>query len=104
MVTLAGRRITDECSQCGLILTCELCRQGHGINVVAPTDGWQTNPPTWEVGKYMWQKTRLSYGNGTTSESDPVCIYGSSENGLLVEESTTMSVDVCMVLRKMQTR
>ena len=33
MVALAGRRITDECSQCGLILTCELCRQGHGINV-----------------------------------------------------------------------
>lgn len=33
MVTLAGRRIIDECSQCGLILTCELCRQGHGINV-----------------------------------------------------------------------
>nr|DAL12514.1 MAG TPA_asm: hypothetical protein [Bacteriophage sp.] len=33
MVTLAGRRITDECSQCGFILTCELCRQGHGINV-----------------------------------------------------------------------
>ena len=51
-------------------------------NTVAPTDGWQTNPPTWEVGKYMWQKTRLSYGNGTTSESDPVCIYGSSENGI----------------------
>ena len=33
MVTLSGRRIADECSQCGLILTCELCRQGHGINV-----------------------------------------------------------------------
>ena len=33
MVALAGRRITDECSQCGLILTCELCRQGHG-NIV----------------------------------------------------------------------
>lgn len=32
MVTLAGRKITDECSLCGQILTCELCRQWHGIN------------------------------------------------------------------------
>lgn len=31
MVTLAGKKITDECSECGLILTCDLCRKGHGI-------------------------------------------------------------------------
>lgn len=23
--------IKDECSKCGDLLTCELCRQGHGI-------------------------------------------------------------------------
>ena len=25
------REIKDECSRCGEILQCELCREGHGI-------------------------------------------------------------------------
>lgn len=26
------RSIRDECSNCGEILQCELCKQGHGLN------------------------------------------------------------------------
>lgn len=26
-------KIKDECSKCGKILECELCRQGHGIGM-----------------------------------------------------------------------
>lgn len=28
---IGGKEIKDECSRCGNILQCELCRQGHGI-------------------------------------------------------------------------
>ena len=41
-----------------------------------PTSGWNTTPPQWEDGLYMWQKTLTAYGDGTTKESDPVNISG----------------------------
>lgn len=28
---IGNKQINDECQYCGEILTCELCRQGHGI-------------------------------------------------------------------------
>lgn len=31
MIKIANKEIKDECQYCGQILTCELCRQGHGI-------------------------------------------------------------------------
>lgn len=42
----------------------------------APTTGWQTQAPAWEDGKYMWQKTVTTYGNGTTTETSATCISG----------------------------
>lgn len=42
----------------------------------APSTGWSTVAPAWENGKYMWQKTVTTYGDGTTSESSPTCISG----------------------------
>lgn len=38
---------------------------------------WSTTSPTWEDGKYLWTKTKVTYTNGSTWESDPVCITGS---------------------------
>ena len=43
---------------------------------IAPSSGWSTTAPGWENGKYMWQKTVTTYGDGTTSESSPTCISG----------------------------
>ena len=37
---------------------------------------WSTTKPTWENGKYIWQKIRTVYEDGTHSESDPVNITG----------------------------
>ena len=37
---------------------------------------WATTKPTWENGKYIWQKIRTVYEDGTHSESDPVNITG----------------------------
>ena len=38
---------------------------------------WSTTSPTWEDSKYIWTKTKVTYTNGSTWESDPVCITGS---------------------------
>lgn len=37
---------------------------------------WVTTAPAWVNGKYMWSKTKITYTNGTTKESAPVCITG----------------------------
>lgn len=37
---------------------------------------WSTTKPIWENGKYIWQKIRTVYEDGTHSESDPVNITG----------------------------
>ena len=42
----------------------------------APTTGWSTIAPQWQQGKYMWQKTDITYANGTTETGTPTCISG----------------------------
>lgn len=37
---------------------------------------WSTTKPTWENGKYIWQKIQTVYEDGTHTESDPVNITG----------------------------
>lgn len=37
---------------------------------------WSTTKPTWENGKYVWQKIRTIYEDSSFSESDPVNITG----------------------------
>lgn len=37
---------------------------------------WQTTAPSWTDGKYMWQKTVTTLGNGQTTETAPTCIAG----------------------------
>ena len=43
---------------------------------VAPSSGWSLNTPTWQDGKYIWSKTKTTYTDGSTKESNPVCITG----------------------------
>lgn len=47
-------------------------------NTTAPATGWNTVAPTWEDGKYMWQRTTWTYASGTTSVSTPTCISGAT--------------------------
>lgn len=42
----------------------------------APTSGWSTTAPTWQQGKYMWQRTKTKTADGTESISNPTCIAG----------------------------
>ena len=51
----------------------------------APTNpsDWSTNPPTWEVGKYIWSRTATTTGTGLaahTTYSTPVMISGKDGN------------------------
>lgn len=38
---------------------------------------WSITSPTWQNGKYLWSKTKVTYTDNSTWESDPVCITGS---------------------------
>lgn len=50
--------------------------------VVGPTTGWSETAPQWESGKYMWQKTIVTYVDNTTLESE-TCIQGAKgEDGI----------------------
>lgn len=42
---------------------------------VAPTTGWSETAPQWKSGKYMWQKTIVTYVDDTILES-ATCIQG----------------------------
>ena len=37
---------------------------------------WVTTAPAWVDGRFFWEKTVVTYSDGTTSESTPVCITG----------------------------
>lgn len=59
---------------------------------------WQTTSPAWELGKYIWQRTKLLDGNNTTSYSDPVCIQGAQGTNSAVvylykRSATAASID-----------
>lgn len=45
-------------------------------STTAPTSGWSTNSPTWTAGSFVWQRTKKTKQDGTTSYSAAVCIQG----------------------------
>ena len=42
----------------------------------APVDGWSTEAPSYESGKYIWMRTVTTNGSGDTETTDPVVITG----------------------------
>ena len=57
--------------------------------VTPPTTDWSTTAPEWQSGKYMWQKTVTTYGDGTTVSSEPTCIQGAKgETGASGKDGT----------------
>lgn len=47
-------------------------------STTAPTSGWQTAAPAWEGGKYMWQRTDITTGDGVRHTGTPTCIQGAA--------------------------
>lgn len=63
-------------------------------NTEAPTDGWSTDSPQWEPGKYIWQRTVTTMANNNQVVSDPVCIQGAAGEGAVTIESNTVTYAV----------
>lgn len=65
----------------------------HTSSTAPPSSGWSTETPLWEVGKYIWERTIVVYGNGTSTISEPVVITGaegqSGEDAVLLRVSST---------------
>lgn len=45
-------------------------------STIAPETGWQTSPPKWTDGSFIWSRTTTVLADGTSSTTDPVCITG----------------------------
>lgn len=39
---------------------------------------WQDTPPTWESGRYIWTRSKITYTDGTTAYTDPVNTTGAT--------------------------
>lgn len=51
-----------------------------------PNSGWSMEPLEWSIGKYLWQKSITNYGDGSFSESEPVCITDEQREVKSIEE------------------
>ena len=45
-------------------------------NTTAPTTGWNTVPPTWQNGHYIWQRIKTVFTDNSYTYSNAVCITG----------------------------
>ena len=53
--------------------------------------GWSIEAPSWEEGKFMWQKNVTSYTDGTSEPSEPVCLAGAT--GASGEDAILLRID-----------
>ena len=37
---------------------------------------WQTDAPAWASGKYVWQRTKTTYTDGSSAYTEPACLTG----------------------------
>lgn len=57
-----------------------------------PTSGWSSNTPTWEEGKYIWQRTAKTVNGSTTYTY--TCIQGAKGNtGDSGEDAVVLRID-----------
>lgn len=43
-----------------------------------PLEGWSTETPEWSEGTYIWRRTVVSYGDGTTTTGNPALLTGNT--------------------------
>ena len=64
---------------------------------------WDTTVPSYEAGKFLWTKTKVTYSNGFADESAPMCVTGdkgdspavlqiTSSNGLIFKDDEAVTV------------
>ena len=60
---------------------------------------WSITKPTWVNGKYIWQKIKTIYEDGTASESQPVNITGQQGNNGYSATSYKLSANHSMIVK-----
>lgn len=50
----------------------------NNSETVAPVSGWSTTAPTRTAGTFIWTRTIVTYGSGSTSQTTPVLITGNT--------------------------
>ena len=53
----------------------EYARSSSATTFTATTD-WSVDAPQWKADEYMWQRTVITKGDGTSTTSNPTCIQG----------------------------
>ena len=71
--TVGGKAIA---TQDAVIADVDVEYAKNSSSTTAPTSGWSTTAPTWESGKYVWQRTKTVSQSGATAYSAPTCIQG----------------------------
>ncbi len=80
--TIKGFKDTVSYVEKKAVTTVEIYYALGSTTTTAPTTGWHKVAPAWQEGKHMWQKTKTTYADKSTSESTPICISGSrGQNG-----------------------
>lgn len=51
-------------------------------------NGWSTNAPTWQEGKYIWQTTYVKKGDGGAYFSSMTCISGKDGNSVTISSQS----------------
>lgn len=59
----------------------EYCQSTSNTQLINPDwatsePEWDTDPPSYESGKYIWTRTVITYSDANTDTTDPVCISG----------------------------
>lgn len=50
----------------------------NSSETVPPTSGWSTDSPTRNPGTFVWYRTIVTYGDGTTAASSPALLTGNT--------------------------
>ena len=56
-----------------------------------PAEGWSTDQPKWEDGRYIWRRPVTARGDGTTAEGTPALMTGNA--GKDGEDATVLYID-----------
>ena len=54
----------------------------HTDYTTAPTSGWSNSPLENEVGKFYWTRSVVSFTDGTSTTTDPICVSGVDGDGV----------------------
>lgn len=99
MITYASGQVAYSDPYCtgdngSTIISADVCYYSSDSPKELTGGSWDTQAPDWIDGKYVWQKTITRLADGSTKESDPVCLSGSKgDKGDSGEDAVLLRID-----------